>query len=264
MRELHALGVGQAALQALPWALVIGAAMVTLAMSAWFALRRTPWLVGLVVLLFVPVLAVGFLGELTGVGYRVRYVIWAAIPLILWLGTGLARTVKQWPVRVSAVVLLLAFGTALHNRHFVDRYKNEDARSLARYLQSVSDRKSPVFVTSGYMSFPVRYYLDESWEIFPLPDVGDEPDAVDKALAILDNALFRRDYVWLVYSRPFHGDPAGRFRRALAERGALEFRTAFAGIVLYCVQSGPLFGNRTEQACPQPPLQETETAADPC
>jgi uncharacterized membrane protein len=107
LRELHSFSTGQAVVSVLPWVTVIGLAAAPLGYAGWLALKRRHCIAPIMMLLVCPVLIVGLLAGFANVGYKVRYVIWVAIPLVLWLSAGLARPASRWPARIGAALLLV-------------------------------------------------------------------------------------------------------------------------------------------------------------
>ncbi len=235
MRDLHTLSAGNAVRQSLPWLAVLGLVAVPLAYCGLVRLRESRQLADWLVLLIAPVMVVGALGVVAHVGYKVSYVVWATIPLILILAAGCSkrnhRIFSAFRFPLSAL-LFAVFCVALYNRHYVDRYRNEDAAGVAAYLRSQPNTHKPVFAMSFYIADPVRYYLGEGWDVKPLPNAqagGDEPGI---AVRPIDCGVPAGAGYWLVYSRPFHGDPKGTFLALLVERDHLRLMATFAGIAL--------------------------------
>ena len=95
------------------------------------------------------------------------------------------------------------------------------------------DDRQPVFVISFYMASPVRYYLGDGWDVQYLPDVQAQGDDVTESLGPIDRGVPKGAGYWLVYSRPFHGDPKGTLKAHLTRRDHLKLEATFAGIELY-------------------------------
>ena len=100
-------------------------------------------------------------------------------------------------------------------------------------------RNQPVFAISFYLADPVAYYLGEGWDVQPLPDVHAGGDDPSEALGPIDTGVSTGTGYWLVYSRPFHGDPKGTLKDLLTERDDLRLEATFAGIELYRGQRNP-------------------------
>jgi hypothetical protein len=203
------------------------------------------------------------------VGYKVRYVVWVTIPLVLLLGAGAARgrtprsPLQSRLVGPAVVLLVFLFAVAIYNRHYVDRYRNEDAAGVASYLRMREEGTGPicakppsgrsgklelspfpapaimpVFVISFYMADPVGYYLGDGWDVQFLPDVEADGDDPSEAMAPIDRGVRAGAGYWLVYSRPFHGDPKGTLLARLTQRDHLRLEATFTGIELYRGERG--------------------------
>lgn len=233
MRELHATSAAETIVQALPWLLAVGLVVTVLGYQAskvfggWSAVAR------LAIIAMAPVLVSGILAVFLGVGYRVRYVVWAAIPLFIVLGAGLSRPGFRRSVAAAVLAIAVVFSVSLFNRHNVDRYRNEDMRGVSAYLKSVATPGTPVFVISGYMARPVRYYLGENWFVCAIRRVEPRGGDPGEALRVIEANAPPASPFWLVYTRPFHGDPRGEVRDMMLRRGLIRQRAQFAGIVLY-------------------------------
>ena len=238
-RDLQVFGRSKALVSAGPIALVVGAIFLSLGYAGIACLRKCR-LLGLVIALAVaPVLLVGGLGILTNVTFNPRFVVWSLLPLLVLLSAGIIENHRSWIVRVALLLLVLVSGAALYNRQYIPGHQNEDVRSLANYLQQQPAGSAPVFVLSNYMQPLVALYLPEEWEVLDLPAVSatDEMQSTEElpqlAKLALSDRLPEGGSYWLVYTRPFHGDPAGEIFASLSEQGSLEKTEEFAGIVLY-------------------------------
>jgi hypothetical protein len=256
IRDLQTLPAGEAIRESLPWLIAIGLGAAPLAYWGLVRLRENRRLAEWLVLLVAGVVVVGVLGNLAHVGYKVRYVVWVAIPLVVLLGAGcgscqlsvlscrssvVGRACKarrllptaNWQLTTAKAILAAVFAAALYNRHHVDRYRNEDAAGVAAYLHGGPDGNKPVFVISFYMADPVAYYLGEGWDVQYLPDVEAGGDDPSESLAKIDRGVPAGAGYWLVYSRPFHGDPKGTLKGRLTQRDQLRLEASFAGMELY-------------------------------
>jgi hypothetical protein len=238
-RELHTLSVSAAVKQVAPWAVAIGTIVLVLGYEGWRALRGRPALPVLAMLLALPVLFVGGLGYFAGVNYHVRFVLWILIPLVIWLGAGLAAGGSRWPVRLATLGLVGLSAIAIYDRLAVPRYENEDLRATAAYLHTHADQSQPVFIVSDYLGLAAQYYLDEPWRVVTLP-IADKssqviagPSDVDEADATLAAAAMPNQPIWLIYSREFHGDPRGLLLEHLKAKRHLNLAAEFAGVSLY-------------------------------
>jgi hypothetical protein len=103
LRELHSLPALTAARLMLPWVLAAGGSVLVLGYAALKTVGWRPAIIRLIVLVTVPVVGGGALAVLMGVGFRVRYFAWIAIPLLVLIGAGLASP------RLRAIRLPAAF-----------------------------------------------------------------------------------------------------------------------------------------------------------
>jgi uncharacterized membrane protein len=232
LRELHETDAAHAALEVLPWAVPLGLASVYLGCRA--LTDRDHWrsALRLLVLIVVPLALCGILGALLAVGYRVRYVSWGVAPLLAILSVGVVRGWDRWATVTATGVLTILSLVAIFRRHSEPRYMNEDSRAAAQWLTSHTGQSGPVFVTADYMVGPVGYYLGQSRELQALPAVTTQTN-LDPALRMIREKTGAGMPFWLVYSRPFHGDPKEILLLDLKRRAHLSLRVNLPGIELY-------------------------------
>lgn len=233
IRELHTMPTLLAFVRFLPWLILLGACIVFFYIQASKRQGSTVKLRILVMLSVISVLLCGLLSEVLGVGYKLQYVLWASIPLFMIIGMGLSSNTHVWMTRISLIILCSVFAISLYNRHFVQRYQNENTRALANYVKSELNKRTPIFVLADYMINPVRYYLGDEWSIHSVPNVGYQGEGLDNALTFMNDESGGNSHFNLVYTRAFHGDPGGWFLKALRQMGNLNKKAEFAGIVLY-------------------------------
>ncbi|MEM8944886.1 MAG: glycosyltransferase family 39 protein [Planctomycetota bacterium] len=237
-RDLQVMDQTKALQRAVPAAAAACVVFVCLGLAGADYLHRRNLLVLMIALSLVPVALVGLLGYVADVTFNPRFVVWSLPPLLLLLGAGALQVRRRWDARLGVVALVLLSATAVYNRHYVAGHRNEDLSGLGSYLQQGVDRY-PVFVLSNYMTPGVAHYLNEEWRVLELPKVDDvaalTPPQTLTELAVdsLNKTLANDDGYWLVYTREFHGDPAGEILASLAEAGQLEMEREFAGIKLY-------------------------------
>jgi hypothetical protein len=181
----------------------------------------------LVVMGLGPVLATLVAAGFFGLKYKVSYVSWASIPALILLGAAIATTWPRWLTRLGVAGYVALMLVALANRHLDDRYRNEDARALAAYLSAHSTPDTPVLVIAGYMTETISFYLGTDWSVHELPDGS----SALQTLAGTDGAA--KGPAWIVYTRPFHGDPKGEFLRGLSSHDDVRLTSTFAGMDLY-------------------------------
>ncbi|MBA3316572.1 MAG: glycosyltransferase family 39 protein [Gemmatimonadales bacterium] len=237
-RELHGLAAGRAVLAVLPWLLPIGISAGILLYHGLRVLGARLWGSRLLLAGVGPVVLCAALAGVSSITFQVRHVLWASILLMVVLGAGCTEWRSRKPVQLALLTLLLLFGVSRYHRHDLPRYQNEDLRGLASYLRT-ADPSTPVYVLSGYMAQPVRYYLGDGWSVFPVPDAGPDANALRTALNYLDSSTTPSAGFWFVYTRGFHGDPWGRLIDTLPRLRDLQRRKEFAGITLFAGGGGP-------------------------
>ena len=210
------------------WILAVTACLLP-AVAAW--LRRSgarfPGSGYLVLMAVGPVAATLVAAGIFGLKYKVSYVSWASIPVLVLLGAAIATTWPAWRTRLGVAGYVVLMLVALANRHLDDRYRNEDARALAGYLAAHSSSDAPVLVIAGYMFETVSFYLGPEWSVRELPD----GTAALRMMA--DVGKTTSGPAWIVYTRPFHGDPRGDVLRGLATNDEVRLASTFAGMELY-------------------------------
>lgn len=246
-RELQFIGSAAAIRSAVPWLLACAAIGLPLASRGIVALRQKGLLVPILSLLTVPLILIGVAGFLSGITYNVRFVAWFAFPLSMLISFAFisddGRRLPKWVMACGAGVFGI-FAIANLNRVFNTRYQFEDVRGAAKFLLENRTGGEPVFVVSDYMLQPLaHYFVDDHDQLFELPQPGtrskviNNAEAVSQAMNVFEaNSQGKRS--WLVYSRPFHGDPKGLILDELIQRGA-SLSHSFAGIDLYVVQCHP-------------------------
>jgi hypothetical protein len=191
-----------------------------------------PWAVRLGIVTAVPVVACGIAASTLDVGFRVRYVAWGSSLLLVLLSAAIVHGRRQASTVLAAVVLVVVSALSLGNRAWNTRYSNEDTRGAAVYLTHSVPRRDQIFVTSGYMAAPIEYYLREARQVRRLPNV---PRTVDPAagLDVIRAKVAKAERFWLLYSRPWDGDPGGRLRDELRTLAGLRRVAAWPGVELY-------------------------------
>ena len=83
-----------------------------------------------------------------------------------------------------------------------------------------------------------RYYLGPDWTVVELPRPGsvnqivhDERDAQAAAEATHNTPTAKQS--WIIYSRPFHGDPHGLLLETIAARQFLDLAATLPGVSIY-------------------------------
>jgi hypothetical protein len=228
LRELHGAGLAAALTGFLPWLIALATCLVLIAPALVRSIREDPATAAYLALMtLAPLLLCDALGLVLHVKYKVQYALWASIPMTVLLARALATSRFRPAARAAMVLYVALAGIAIADRHLVDRYRNEDTRALASYLADHAQTDDPILVITGYMADPVRFYLGPGWSIRALPDAVGGGEPTTHALGGIERPF------WLVYTRPFHGDPDGRLRTWLQSRRDLHLEARFAGIELY-------------------------------
>jgi 4-amino-4-deoxy-L-arabinose transferase-like glycosyltransferase len=246
--ELHTLSLREATLEMRPWALPTALAALILARQGAITLGGRSRLSSLVLWSILPVLVVGLAGSSVGLHYHVRFVGWCLFPLLVWTAAGLVDSWTQYSTRAAGCIVLALCGASLFNYHLQPRYWSEDFRAVSETIaMAAAQGDSPpiVYVVSDYMHKPLAYYLADSWHchreqpaIVPLPRpnqiaVGySDLDAGDAIRTIMSHTEPGESF-WLVYSRPFHGDPNGRILDRIQATFHVALDQQFIGGSLY-------------------------------
>jgi 4-amino-4-deoxy-L-arabinose transferase-like glycosyltransferase len=217
--ELQTMSSTEALRAAAPWLAAVGLVVLVLGYQGARKLNRQRVLPTAISLTLLPVLLVFGLSLAAGLNYNVRFVTWVMIPVAIWLGAGMAAMPNSWTTRLAAVGFILLSATAIYNRHAIPRYQHEDLRAAAAHLQANASPGDTVYVVSGYLSRVLRYYLHGDWTIVELPEPEDGViEDRSEALDTVSSTVFRQPpghVCWLIYSRPFHGDPDGHLLEVL-------------------------------------------------
>ena len=83
------------------------------------------------------------------------------------------------------------------------------------------------------MVYTVGHYLGDDWEVVKLPRWWPGQENLEESLQFIRHHVPEDKPFWLVYSRPFHGDPDGHLLDALLAERKIELRGRFDGICLY-------------------------------
>jgi uncharacterized membrane protein len=235
--ELQSMTAGHAIRAAAPWILAVGLVLLVLGYEGWRRLRAKRSVSIIAALAVVPVLILGVLSVAGGLNYNVRFVTWIMIAAAIWLGAGIAAGRHRRIVQVAFAGLVLLSAIAFCNAHWVARYEHEDLRGAANYLHAHANSNDTVYVVSDYLADLTRYYLGDQWHVVELPDPGSVNCVVrDNREATQAAALAAGrggNQVWLIYSRPFHGDPNGLLLKTLESRLSLELTTTRPGVEIY-------------------------------
>lgn len=237
--ELQTMTGAQAVRGAAPWIAIVGSVLLVLGYTGWRRVTQFPALLNLLTLAVLPVLILGTLSLLGGLNYNVRFVTWIMIAAAIWLGAGIAASWRNPLVTLATLALVVLSTVAFTNRHWVGRYEHEDLRAAAAYLHTHATPTDTVYILSDYLGGLMRYYLGDNWRVVELPKPGDVNQIVhdrkeaDEAAAIVARHPAPSAHAWVVYSRPFHGDPHALLLESLTARGTLTLADSFPGVAIY-------------------------------
>jgi 4-amino-4-deoxy-L-arabinose transferase-like glycosyltransferase len=232
MRELHTPLTSRALSQLCFWSILLGSTLSVIGLSSVRALGKGKRTKRLVIFMILPLLICAFLSYSFQIGYNVRYVGWVALPVYIFLAIGLAEGMRRISIQFSLIILCCIFSVSLYNRRAVGRYMNEDVRSAAVYIMAHSTKGTPAFVQHKSVAQPLRHYLNESWPVYGLDDVGKDGEGLDELLKYLETKMDHKAF-WFIYTRPFHGDPGGIFKKTILMKGVARKQNHFSGIELY-------------------------------
>jgi hypothetical protein len=228
----------QAIRGAAPWLAIVGIVIAILGYEGWRRIRNNKSVLQIATLAILPVLVLGVVSLAGGLNYNVRFVTWIMIAAAVWLGAGVAASWQRRHVQFALAAFVMISGVAFANRHWVGRYEHEDLREAAAYLQAHAAKGDTVYILSDYLADLTRYYLGPDWTVVELPKPGsvnqivqDEHDA--QAAAEATHSTPTAKQAWIIYSRPFHGDPHGLLLETIAARQSLNLVSTVPGVAIY-------------------------------
>jgi hypothetical protein len=236
-RELKTLNSSQALQGAFGWLLVVSATSIPLAVLGCIRARHVGLLSYLIALLTIPLGLLAILGWVSGITYNARFVCWMVFPLSMLLGMGIQASERRGRLLAAfcTASIFVIFAIANYQRVFDARYQTEATRDIADYLRREGATGDSIFVVSDYIKRPLEYYLSEAPRLFELPNPGIRSIVIDRDEKLQDAIGHMRrlstDRFWVVYSRPFHGDPDGLFWNGVRPF-TQEVSPKFAGAVL--------------------------------
>lgn len=234
--DLHTMEPKQAIVQAVPWILLVGLAYGVPFIAGCIALGRklTFWLLTLAIplaLFFVFCLALGLT-------YNPRFAVWLWVPFAVICAAGIAHLPRKFAAVIGLLIVVLS-ATAIFNRNYVDRYKNEDVAAVSEYIKEMSsdENRLPLVVCAGYMQYPFQAYLNtDVFEIIPTIDASYPEGSIETAIEACKE-LAPRGF-WFAYSRAFHADPEGQIFATVVGPEAPPVLEV-AGIKLYQIAAQP-------------------------
>lgn len=251
-RELQYIGSGPAIRLAIPWLLAVAAVAIPLAVRGIRILKKVELAIVVLSVVTVPLMLIGVAGMVSGITYNVRFVAWFAYPLSMLFGfaflSDMGQRLPKW-VLLCGLGLLGIFAIANFNRLFNPRYQFEDTRAAAKFLTDRRAPEEPIYVVSDYMLQPLAHYFSghsftgNQERLLELPQPGTrsrvirDAESFGEAMTVVDSSSVGQRS-WLVYSRPFHGDPQSLILDEFKKRGATLERS-FAGIDVYSVPARP-------------------------
>ncbi len=235
-RELLTAGIAGAIKGAWVWIAVLAPPVGLLLVQGYRALDRIARR-RILALSASGLLVGGLVIVVRGEGFGIRYFSWLVVPLAVWLAAGLAHLRTRWRWASAAVLLVVAV-ISIVARNLDPRRQVEDARGVASYLESSDAPDHPVLLTPPDMARPIAYYIDRPLAL-ALPDQWDPRSGVSvttptasgltsianlknggfgltDALGLVDAHTRPGEPYYLVYARPFYGDPNGELLAALS------------------------------------------------
>jgi hypothetical protein len=233
--ELQTMSGSEAIRGAAPWLLAVGVVIAILAYEGLRRLANKKAILEIVTLAILPVLILGTLSFAGGLNYNVRFVTWIMIAMAIGLGAGMAGGWRRWHVQLAVAMFVVISSTAFINRHWVDRFKHEDLKSAAAYIRAHATKGDTVYVVSDYLADLTRYYLGPEWNVVELPKPGSVNQIVsDKQVAeAAAHASSDAKHAWIIYSRPFHGDPHGLLLETIAAHQLFDLAKSLPGVSIY-------------------------------
>ena len=185
----------------------------------------------LVLWLVVPILATFIATTVTTfAAYNVRYVAMAFPAFLLVLGAGVVSFGRPVQTVVMTVVLVI-HAISLSNYYHIPRYAREDARSAARYLESVATPGEVILSVGSATALTYHYRGDL------LIEHVNRGDDKSKIIDHLQEVGRRRSRLWLVEIRRWETDPTGAVKSVLDNVAHLGEHRRFPGVEIYSYQT---------------------------
>jgi mannosyltransferase len=175
-----------------------------------------------------PILGAFGIAKLLNIFYDVRYIAMVLPAYVLLLAAGTVRFRRPAVQMMLLGAVLAVHGLALANYYFDPQYAREDARSAARYLESMAGPRDGVLVVGTLSSLPYYYKGNPPLVNFDSPDGAGRPLAEQ-----LRELSTGRDRLWLVQIRPWQVDRAGKVKAALDGAYGVVEQQHFPGVAIY-------------------------------
>lgn len=230
--DFQSVGPSARKLVSLPWGIAAAVAFALAILPLLSTENTRRWMLRLGIVVVVPIAVCGLADTILHLGFRVRYVGWCASILIIIVSLGLTQSLKSLPNLLAIALLVTGSTMSLAIRHLNPRYSNEDIRSAASYISAHHDVSQVAFVSSNDMSAPSSYYLGTTSKVIALPDIARNGPPTAGLDAIRATVPAGQKF-WLIYSRPWDGDPDGTLRNQLQVVAKLRLRGEWPGVQLY-------------------------------
>jgi hypothetical protein len=242
LRELHTMSSVEAIQRILPWLLPVGAVVCGLLGSL---MRKThPYRVELLTLLFFPMVCAFLIASCFDLSsFNVRYVIPSLLPLIILLAVALTADGKKTFSTIMGLVLVTVSLCSIMHRHQFATYQNIDSRAACKFIADCSAEPQTVYSLAHYMQVAARHYSAVGTVVIPLDDVTSESQNLDETIQLINS---HEGPFWVFYSRAFHGDPEGLFKRAMLDDPLVEHQGTWTGVELFH-GTGPITARRATQ-----------------
>ncbi len=168
-----------------------------------------------------------------------RTLIWVSIPLLLWLGAGIAQ-LRFRPLMILALVILGSLNVFSASDYFRFMQK-ENWSDAAGYVANFAQKDDLVLFNAGWVQIPFDYYFQDFEAQYGVQvekrgapaDMFErgvlEPKMTESDVPRLAALLNGRKRAWLVYSHNSYTDPEGLVPQTLAATMKLTQQRPFYG-----------------------------------
>ncbi len=219
-----------------PWALLLGTIILTLAFSAWKRLNAPNRAWFLVLLLSPPPLMALASGAIH-TGYHYRYLDWMTLALMLCLAAGATFDRRRLFATLATLGLLGISLLAICNRHFDPRYSRQDFHAaVARISQENSgNAQTPAVLTAPlYFGEAALYALPKDWVGVLVPVNPNTEENWNAPLNDFYGSLGERTEYWVLTPWYRSDDPRHRRLEELLVRiEAKKVERISPGVMLY-------------------------------
>ncbi|MCB9122572.1 MAG: glycosyltransferase family 39 protein [Caldilineaceae bacterium] len=227
------------------WPAVVWTFFGALLLLGLVALRRSPALLALLLVLWLTPFAGEWLVSLRRPIFYDRTLIWASLPLYTIAAFGIAALRRPW-LRAAVLVALLGIQSfSLHS--YYNYFEKENWRGAAAYLAERYEAGDLLLFNATWVQIPFDYYFrayyPEAERRGAPVDLFDggvlEPKMTAADVPRLAELIGNRDRVWLIYSHDWYTDPQKLIPAALNKQLSLLDQQAFYGLELRLYAESP-------------------------